>query len=211
VKKNKLIFLISILSINMEAQKTATIAGEYYLRGVMETGSGFKLNEDGSFEFFFSYGALDRSGQGTWKLKDNKVILTSPKPKEQGFVLVTNKAIAGNDSVNIRIIEENAFFLPHVYTIVKSGSKQLEAISDRQGNIKFPKQPVDSIVLMFELCPEKTAVFAFTNKDDNYFEFRFDHTIMELFFDNLVLDLDDKGLSGQHPLLKEGTYHFIKN
>lgn len=195
----------------MEAQKTATVAGEYYLRGVMETASGFKLDDDGTFQFFFSYGSLDRSGQGTWTLKDNKVILNSPKPKEQGFVLTTNKTVTSNDSINIRIIEQNPFFLPHVYAIVKSGAKQLEAISDKQGNISFPKQPVDSIVLLLEFCPDRAAVFAFTNKEDNYFEFRFHPSIMDVVFENLALDIDDEGLFGQHPLLVDGTYHFIKN
>ena len=46
--------------------KTASPAGEYYLRGVMETAAGFKLNEDSTFQFFFSYGALDRQGRGKW-------------------------------------------------------------------------------------------------------------------------------------------------
>ena len=38
----------------MVAQTAAPIAGQYYLEGVRETASGFKLNEDSSFEFFFS-------------------------------------------------------------------------------------------------------------------------------------------------------------
>lgn len=193
----------------MEAQKTATVAGEYYLRGVMETASGFKLNEDGTFQFFFSYGALDRSGEGTWKLNGNKVIFESPKPKSQGFALLTNKATK-SDSVHIRIIEKNAFFLPHVYAIIKSGDKQVGALSDKDGMIHLPKQQVDSIVLLFEFSPEKTAVFAFNNKEDDHFEFRFDPSILDVVFESLALELNEEGLSGQHPLLNEGTYHFIK-
>lgn len=194
----------------MEAQKTATISGEYYLRGIMETASGFKLNKDSTFQFFFSYGALDRSGEGAWQLKNDQVILNSPKPKGQGFALLTNKVV-NNDKISIRIIEENSFFLSHIYAIIKSGTKQLEAISDKDGVISFPKQPVDSILLLFEFAPEKTAVFTFTNKEDNYFEFRFEPWILDVVFDNLPLTINEKELTGQHPLLKEGVYHFIKN
>ena len=43
------IFICSILRAN--AQKN--LAGEYYLQGVMEIASGFKLNADSSFEFYF--------------------------------------------------------------------------------------------------------------------------------------------------------------
>lgn len=42
------------------------LAGEYQLAGVMETGSGLLLRADGSFEWLFSYGALDLGARGTW-------------------------------------------------------------------------------------------------------------------------------------------------
>src|ERR1700745_3082366 len=57
---------------HMNAQN---ITGEYYLDGVMETASGFQLNTDSSFQFFFSYGALDRYGKGKWSLQDDSVIV----------------------------------------------------------------------------------------------------------------------------------------
>ena len=44
----------------------ATLAGEYHLDGVMETGSGLLLHPDGRFEWFFSYGALDLAARGRW-------------------------------------------------------------------------------------------------------------------------------------------------
>ena len=44
------------------------MAGEYSLTGVMETASGIQLNKDSTFQFYFSYGALDREGQGKWSV-----------------------------------------------------------------------------------------------------------------------------------------------
>lgn len=210
VKKFILIFLITTMSINTEAQSAVTVAGEYYLRGVMETASGFKLNEDGTFDFFFSYGALDRSGSGNWKVKDSTVILTSPKPTTQSFALVTNKAIS-SDLVTIKVIEENPFFKSNVYVLAKGGGKQLEGQTDKNGVVTFPKQALDTIVLLFEFTPEKAAVFAFNNKNENYFEFRFEPTVMEVFFEDLTLTIDGTGLKGSHPLLKEGVYTFQKH
>ncbi len=212
LKKIILIILILTVSYKMEAQQktTAAITGEYYLTGVMETASGFKLNPDASFEFFFSYGALDRSGSGTWEKQDNMVIFNSPKSRGQNFALVKNMTV-DNDSITIKIVDSNANFLPHVYSIVKSGGRTLEALTDHNGEIRFAKQPVDSILLVFEFAPERAAVFAFTGNTDNYFEFRFEPWVLDVIFENFVLTLDGKELSGQHPLLKEGEYHFIKN
>ena len=60
----------------------AALAGEYSLDGVMETGSGLLLRSDGSFEWYFSYGALDLSARGSWKREGDVVEL---KVAEMGF------------------------------------------------------------------------------------------------------------------------------
>ena len=44
----------------------ASLAGDYRLEGVMETGSGLRLQDDGTFQWFFMYGALDLYAKGTW-------------------------------------------------------------------------------------------------------------------------------------------------
>lgn len=209
VKKIFLFILILISVMNTIAQTLATIAGEYYLKGVMEMASGIKLNTDSSFEFFFSYGALDRSGAGKWSLKNNTIILNSPLPASQDFALVSNKTV-NNDQLTIKILEQNPAFLSGVYAVIKSNDKEFEAVSNNNGEISFPKVRVDSITLRFDFCPEKKSVFTFIKKDDNYFEFRFEPTIMDINFENITLRLIDDGLEGQHPLLNKGIYQFKK-
>ena len=51
------------------------LAGEYHLEGVMETGSGLLLREDGTFEWFFTYGALDLGARGKWTREGDSVEL----------------------------------------------------------------------------------------------------------------------------------------
>ncbi|MBK7389870.1 MAG: hypothetical protein IPI23_12625 [Bacteroidetes bacterium] len=71
-----LILLTFITSTICMGQKPA-VEGIYYLENVMETASGFKLNEDNTFEFFFSPGALDRTGSGTWQQNGDQIIFNS--------------------------------------------------------------------------------------------------------------------------------------
>ena len=52
-----------------------SLAGDYHLDGVMETGSGLLLRDDGSFEWFFTYGALDLGARGKWKREGDTVVL----------------------------------------------------------------------------------------------------------------------------------------
>ena len=60
----------------------SALAGEYHLDGVMETGSGLLLREDGTFEWFFTYGALDLGARGKWTREGDTVELAVA---EMGF------------------------------------------------------------------------------------------------------------------------------
>jgi hypothetical protein len=57
------------------AHETTTLPGEYHLEGVMETGSGLLLRDDGTFAWFFSYGALDLFAKGKWQRAGNGIDL----------------------------------------------------------------------------------------------------------------------------------------
>ena len=43
-----------------------SLAGHYYLHGVMEVGSELLLKADGRFEYMLAYGALDELASGCW-------------------------------------------------------------------------------------------------------------------------------------------------
>ncbi len=211
MKKYILIFLIIFTVTKTEAQQiNNTVAGEYYLTGVMETASGFRINADSTFDFFFSYGALDRSGNGTWRKEGSKLILNS-KPGTKGFALISSK-VADDENFTIKIIEENQIFRSHVYSKIKQGPIETDGLTDNNGVIVFSKQRVDSIILLLEFCPDKFFTFINTNKDHNYFEFRFEKDIMDIYFEELTLSINkENDLEGQHPLLKPGTCIFKKN
>ncbi|GAB3378914.1 hypothetical protein [Lysobacter fragariae] len=51
------------------------LVGHYYLEGIMETGSELLLREDGRFQWYFSYGALDLISEGKWSREKDNVVL----------------------------------------------------------------------------------------------------------------------------------------
>ena len=58
----------------------ASPAGEYVL-SQMELVAGIRLNEDGTFLYGLTVGALDESAQGRWEASGNRIELTSvPRP-----------------------------------------------------------------------------------------------------------------------------------
>jgi hypothetical protein len=61
------------------APADASLAGHYYLRGVMEGGSELELKRDGRFAYMLAYGALDELASGCWSRKGGVVTLQVAK------------------------------------------------------------------------------------------------------------------------------------
>ena len=204
------ILIILIISLKMDAQNSSNqVAGEYYLRGVMETASGFKLNTDSSFEFFFSQGALDRFGTGKWNVKDGQIILNSRTKPPVDFVMSTSKEVPG-DSITIRLVDNNTMLLHYLESSIKTATGVKYSESNREGILQFPKEQIEEITLHFVICGERVSVFKPQNKNDNYFEFKFEPWIAEVFCTDLLLKADGKNLIGSHPLLQGNKYTYEK-
>lgn len=195
----------------MNAQtKTVNHTGEYYLSGVPETACGFKLDDNGTFQFFFSQGALDRFGTGQWTVQGQQIVLNSNPSPAHHFKLVESRKEPG-DKLMIRVTDSNEIVLRYVYAIVNGGGEaENEGMLDEQGLISLPGQAVDSIELLFQFCPEKSSVFHISQKSHNYFEFRFEPWMMEVFFKDFRLTIGKEGLTGASPILQGDAFLYRK-
>jgi hypothetical protein len=189
---------------------TGSVVGEYYLPGIRETASGFRLNADSSFEFFFSQGALDRFGRGKWTIQDHKLILNSRKKPSNDFKLITSAMHAGM-GITLKLADPHTNVLKYVYSMIKSGKKLQQGNLNDSGNISFNPQPIDSLILIFQFCLEKTSIFTNLNKQHNYFEFGFEPWLMELFFEDFQLQESTGQLTGPHPLLQGTSFSYKKS
>jgi hypothetical protein len=188
----------------------STVSGEYYLQGVMETASGFKLNEDSTFQFFFMYGAMDRAGEGTWSVQGDSIVLNSTRKAAPDYALVKSEA-GEKDSIVIRMLDSNEMTSRYLYCIIKGGGVEQEAAFESDGAARFASQPLDSITILFEFAPEKISTFTIAQKDHHYFEFRFEPWIMEVFFHNFHLKYGGDHLSGGNPLLNGTSFNYKKS
>jgi hypothetical protein len=205
------IFLLNIY--NVQSQTVQSLAGEYYLQGVMETASGILLNPDGSFEFFYSYGAVDREGKGTWRhdsIDSNKIILNSRPRPPKDFALLDSGHSMGPVSI-IQISHQNTMLLSYMYIRAHTAQGSVEKRADSHGTFTMAKQPVQKIEILFELCPERFSSFEVADRTLNHFEFGLEPWIAEVFFDHMDFEITATGLKGGHPLLKSGLYNYQKS
>jgi hypothetical protein len=198
-----LIFICSLLNVN--AQKNLT--GEYYLQGVIETASGLKLNADSTFEFYFSYGALDRYGSGKWSVNKDSIILNSKQYPGKDFKLINTIAATNNIAI-LKIENPNTNLYRLVYCRFKSAGADTIINFNEDGTLVFPFA-VDSVELLSELCSERSSTFA-VNAKPSVYTFNFEPWILEVFFNNHALHYSDDYLEGRHPLLDDKIYRFNK-
>jgi hypothetical protein len=185
-----------------------SIVGEYSLSGVMETASGLQLNKDSTFQFYFSYGALDRYGSGKWDVQGNNIILNSRPYPGKDFKLVSSSTVK-NNFTTIKIDDPNKNLFRLVYCLVKKEDSDTILNADENGTIIL-QYPIDSIRLLSELCSERMTSFAVNGHKHNYYTFNFEPWITEVFFKSFILRFEGDHLEGRHPLLDDKEYSFEK-
>lgn len=183
---------------SLHAQQPSAV-GEYYMHGVMETASAFALKADSTFEFYYSYGAVDRYGKGKWYQKGDSIILNSNEKHKSSFKLVKSEQHPGKD-LTIKFSNPDRNLLSYLSCLARSSKEQDFGRTNNEGIATIPMKSADSLYVVFELCPERISSFKVTNK--NYFEFELEPWVAEVTFDNFSLRLTAKGLEGHHPLLE---------
>jgi len=207
--KKILPFISFIFMVNLGHAQNApdSLSGIFYLSGVHEMASAFQINNDKTFKFFFTSGALDRYATGTWKIDNGTIFLTTkPKPAAD-FALVNSKTNAGTVST-VQIIEKNEMLLRYVHCFLKKGQEETQAKTNEKGIATFAVNNADSITLIFEFSPERSSTFPIPNKQHNYFEFRFEPWLFEVFFKDFPLKIGNDELTGEHPLLEKNAYTY---
>lgn len=186
------------------------IIGEYYLEESMETASGFRLNDDSTFIFYFTYGALDRFSTGTWVIKDGQLILNSrPRPLKD-FKLIESKTVSDN-KITIKITDDNPILASYVLCTMRTNNDEQKILADEEGIAQFPKKNFDSISLLFQLCPDRPSDFTIENKEHNFFEFQMEPWVIEVFFEDYVFSFEKDLISGTHSIIPGEQLRFVKS
>ena len=149
----------------MNSQK---LAGEYNLIGIHDMASGFRFLKDGKFEFYYIYGAVDRSATGTYTIDGDTVKLHSDKDAGKDFP-VTHESKKGK-GYTIQATAPNEFLLGNITCIYFTGDKKEYAESDSKGLIHIDVPFCDTIYLRHELFPDFPSLIKDKNNPNNYFE-----------------------------------------
>lgn len=185
--------------------------GEYYLTGVMETGCGLKLNADLTFDFFYSYGALDRHGYGTWqKNKQNEIELNT---NYQDLLPFTISLEEKRENAGIKICIPNYNQILQKNTKIEIINNQIseEQVADKSGTFKFSTASVEKMIITCLFYFDNPAILIPVNTSSNYFELTPNHNLPLVHFNNSKFRVEENELIGNLHLLDDfKEYKFVK-
>jgi hypothetical protein len=206
--QHTLTILLGVFVHQTHAQKPSSIKGEYHLQGVIETASALLLKPDSTFELFFSYGAMDRQGTGRWSYNNGKIRLNSRTKPTVDFALTASKS-TGDSTTTVKIITPANQFASNFEVMLRSADGDSSGQTNSDGIFRANRKSVTKVELFFAFSPERYSTFS-VNPNDNYFEFKIEPWIIEIFAENIELAVTSEGLVGQHPLLKGSSFLFSK-
>jgi hypothetical protein len=172
------------------------IQGEYYFRQT-EMVAGFKFSDDGTFQFFFSYGAVDRHAAGTFSVEGNLVKLKSGK--EPGKDFTVNREFRQGEGYHLVFTHTNSMLVQNIRCFFLVGDKREDAITDSQGRIQLDIPHCDSIYVQHLLFPDIVTLVKSTDNKNNHFELSLNPSLEQVSFKGIDFTIEEDGTLSCHP------------
>ena len=171
----------------------------------MEVGTEFRLEADGRFEYYLSYGALDEMAKGTWSASDAGIVLISDPVKAPRFELVgTDAGSGGSLDITLEVSADIPLQLFQVGVRFMDGSGMPATFdTDRVSfRIKRGSQP-EGVMLAFPMyqlasqpvpIPAGTKAMHFRFVPNDLGSVAFDHQLLRRDGESFVLERFDRTL-----------------
>lgn len=155
--------------------------------------ASFRFLDTGRFDFFYSYGAADRSAAGTYYVETNTVKLQSEKEPGKDFTVI--KQEKRGSGTCIRVTDPNPMLAEYVKAYYFINGQQLEMDADRQHEIKITGSPVSKIYLQHLLFPDIVSQIKEETTDADYFEVTLNPSLQQVSFKGIDLFITEDGLT----------------
>jgi len=169
---------------NLHSQKK--LSGVYSLRGIHDMAAAFEFNQEGSFRFYYAYGAVDRNAEGTYTVEGTKIALKSTKEAGKDFTIKSQTQKSKN--YRIQVIAPNPYLLQHVRAACFIGKEQTDYFSDKSGLIEINNPAIDSIFLQHTLYPDIFTKIKDADNKNTIFEVELNPSLVQVSFKGIDLD-----------------------
>jgi len=186
------------------------VVGEYYFRKT-EMVAGFNFSADGTFRFFFSYGAVDRNASGTFQADGDTLRLTSDKVAGRDFT-ITSQEKKGK-GYSIVFSHPNKYLLTNIRCQFFTDGKMEDAFSDPEGKIYIDLAHCDSIYVQHLLYPDIATLVKDAANENNSFTLTLNDTMEQVSFKGIDFKIENNKTISCMPnyLLPMKDIKFVKH
>lgn len=156
-----------------------SIKGEYYFRK-MEMVAGFNFSDDGKFQFFYSYGAVDRTATGTFSVAGDTLKLRSDKQEGKDFTITSQNK--GTSGYHLKFNHPNKYLVKNIVCIFIVNGSQQEAYSDENGDVRVDLPHCDTIYAVHELFPDIPTLVKDDKNENHVFTLNLEPSLEQVSF-----------------------------
>lgn len=166
------------------------IQGEYFFRKT-EMVAGFNFSAAGTFQFFFSYGAVDRTAAGSFIVEGNTIKLKSNKEAGKDFTVTAQSKEA--TGYTIAFNHPNKYLLQNIRCVFFVNGKEEQAVTDNNGKVHVDLAHCDSIYAQHLLYPDILTLVKDAANKNNRFTLSLNPSLEQLSFKGIDLTIENDG------------------
>jgi hypothetical protein len=164
------------------------VQGDYAFHR-QEMVAGFHFSPEGKFNFFFSYGAVDRIASGTFVVEDSMLKLKSDKEAGKDFT-IKSQSKAGPGYV-IKFEDPNKYLLSHIRCSFFIGDKRQDEFTNSNGEIKMDLAHCDKIYVQHTLFPDMVTLIKDEKNQNNRFTLTLNPSLGQVSFKGIDFKIED--------------------
>lgn len=168
-------------------------SGEYYLTNVREMAGGFNFTPDGKFQFFFTYGAMDRNATGTYTIQGDTIKLKSDKEPGKDFDIVSQRKEGAGYTIMIK--HENTILASNVRALYFVNGEKREEYADSKGVIHIQEPQCEKIYVQHGIYPDIASLIKDESNQNNFFELTLNPALEQVSFKGIDLFIDGNTLT----------------
>lgn len=180
--------ILFLLMMQNNSFSQGSLDAVYQLYGVMEMASAFKFNPDHTFQFYLSYGAMDRQAAGTYKLEGNNIILISDKTAGQDFHIIKESR---SKKPQIKVNAPQVWFASNVVCRFIKGDQEEYVQTDDSGVAESTYSDCDVIMVLHGLYPDEWTVIKSKENENQFFEIGLNPSLEKVSFKGVIASMEN--------------------
>ena len=184
----KITILLLLQFLNIKTMSQAPAMGQYIFTR-QEMVAGFDFLANGKFNFFFSYGASDRTATGTFSVTGDTIKLKSDKEAGKDFI-VTNQSKAGT-GYSIKFYDNNKYILSNIRCTFFIGKERHDEFTDDNGEIKVAYPHCDKIFVFHTLFPDVVTLIKDKTNNNNRFTLTLSSSLEQVSFKGIDFKIEN--------------------